>query len=98
MKVETVVKNIAEKFSITENQLIEQGVKAFLHDQSSLLNAELCTLFAKHHVHSLDEFDKLLTNRPDNESDLLPDFQRADFLTSRIKEISLWIQQLNGGR
>jgi hypothetical protein len=97
MNVNTVVKDIASRFSLTEHQLIEQGLKAFLQDQFRLSDAELRTIFARHHVQSLEEFNQLLADHPDEESDLLPDFQRADFLTSRIKEISQWIQQLNGG-
>jgi hypothetical protein len=49
-----------------------------------------------HDVQTLDEFDRLLINNPDEESDLLENFQRADFLTHRIEEISLWIKELNG--
>ena len=95
MSIETV-KEIAATFSLSESQLIEQGVKAFLQDQLFLLNAELQTLLVRHGVDSLEDFDHLLAQKPDEESSLLPDFQRADFLVSRTEEISRWIRELNG--
>ena len=88
MDVNTVVKDIAAKFSLSESQLIERGVKAFLQDQLHMLDAELRAIFARHQVKSLEDFDQQLGDRPDEETDLLPDFQRADFLISRIEEIS----------
>ncbi len=91
-----LVDTIAERFSITPDRLIEQGLKAFLEDQLALLTSESRVLFAKHSVQSLEEFDKLIINNPDQESALLPDFQHADFLISRIAEMKQWIAELNG--
>jgi hypothetical protein len=92
----TLVNTIAERFSITPDRLIEQGLKAFLEDQLALLTSESRALLAKHSVRSLEEFDRLIIDNPDSESALLPDFQRADFLISRIGEIKQWIAELNG--
>lgn len=47
----------------------------------------------KFDVHSLYEFDQLLTEHPEIESEMLEDFQGADYLTHRIEEISQWINE-----
>ncbi len=94
----TLIDTIAERFSITPDRLMEQGLKAFLEDQLALLTSEFRALLAKHAVASLQDFDRLITENPDGESNLLPDFQRVDFLSSRIDEIKQWMAELNGSR
>ncbi len=92
----TLVKNLASKFSLSQEELVQEGIKAFLLNQLHLLEVERRKLFRHHDVQTLDEFDQLLINNPDKESDLLESFQRADYLTHRIEEISQWIKELNG--
>ena len=92
----TLVHTIAARFSITPDRLVEQGLKAFLEDQLVLLSSEFRALLAKHSVDSIQDFDSLIIENPDQESNLLPDFQRVDFLSSRIDEIKQWITELNG--
>jgi len=60
-----------------------------------LLEVERRRLYTKFGITSLEEFDYLLIEHPDEESNLLEDFQRADYLTHRINEISNWIKELN---
>ena len=91
-----LVDNLAAKFSLSKDELIQKGIKAFLLNQLHLFEVERRKIFALHDVHTLDEFDQLLINNPDEESDLLESFQRADYLTHRIDEISQWIRELNG--
>jgi hypothetical protein len=90
------IKEIASRYSLSETQLLERGIKAFLQDELHTLNAELRLILTRHGVQSLEAFDQNIINDPDNESDLLPDFQRADFLTSRIEETAAWIKSFNG--
>ena len=45
-------------------------------------------------VNSLEEFDQLITDKPDEESNLLEDFQKVDYLTYRIKQITKMIEEL----
>ena len=91
-----IVKDIAAKFSIGEDELIQQGIKAFLQDQLHLMEIERRKIFAEFNVQNLDEFDKLLIKYPDKESTMLEDFQRADYLTHRIEEVTQFIKELNG--
>lgn len=91
----TLVENLATKFSPSKDELIQEGIKAFLLNQLHLFEVERRKIFTHHDVRTLDEFDKLLTNNPDEESDLLESSQRADYLTHRINEISQWIKEYN---
>lgn len=95
MDVNTVVKDIAAQFSLSESQLIQRGIKAFLQDQLHMLDAELRVIFARHQVKSLEELYRLMADHPEIESDLLPEFQRAEYLTTRIEEVADWINRIN---
>lgn len=92
----TFVENLATKFSLSKDELIQKGIKAFLLDQLHLFEIEHQKIFASHNIHTMIEFDQLLIDNPDEESNLLENFQRADYLTHRIDEISQWIKELNG--
>ena len=92
----TIVKNITTQFSLSEDELIQQGIKAFLQNQLHLFEIERRKIFAQFSVSSLGEFDQLLIRYPDKESDMLEEFQWADYLTHRIEEITHWIKELNG--
>ena len=92
----TLVENLANKFSLSKDELIQQGIKAFLQNQLHLFEVERRKIFTLYNVQNLDEFDRLLIDNPDEESNLLESFQRVDYLTHRIEEISQWIKELNG--
>jgi hypothetical protein len=92
----TLVENLTTAFSLSEDELIQEGIKAFLLNQLHLVEVERRKIFTHHDVRTLDEFDQILINNPDKESDLLESYQRADYLTHRIDEISQWIRELNG--
>jgi len=91
-----LIENLATRFSLNSDELIQEGIKAFLHNQLHLFEIERQKIFSSYNVNSFEEFDQLLINNPDKESDMLESFQRADYLTHRIDEISQWIKELNG--
>lgn len=93
---DTLVENLASTFSLSKEELIQQGIKAFLQNQLHLFEVERQKILIFHGVHSLEEFDQLVINNPDEESNLLENFQRADYLTHRIEDIAHWIKELNG--
>ena len=93
--IATLVDKLATKFSLSKEELIQEGIKAFLLDQLNLFEVERRKIFTLHEVRSLDEFDKLLTKNPDEESNLLESFQPADYLTHRIYGIPQWITELS---
>ena len=91
----SILKNVATQFALDQEELIELGIKAFLQDQLHRFEIERRTLFSKHNVNALDEFDQLLINYPDDESNLLEEFQRADYLSHQIEKTSRLIKELN---
>ena len=95
---DTLIKDVATRFSLSENQLLTKGVKAFLQDELNLMAAELKSLCAKHGAQTLEDLDMYVTEHPDEESRLLSDLQRADYLSGRGKEILGWMKELNGNR
>ena len=92
----SLVENLASKFSLSKEELVQKSIKAFLLNQLHLFEVERRKILTHHDVQTLGEFDQLLIDNPNEESDLLENFQRADYLTHRIEEISLWIKELNG--
>ncbi len=90
----TILEQIAEDFALSKEELIQQSLETFLFNQLQLLEAERYALCAKFGVKSLEEFDQLIIDKPDEESNLLGDFQKVDYLTYRIKQITKLIKEL----
>ncbi len=57
------------------------------------MEVERQQIFRKFGVNSFKELDQYITDRPDEESDLLEDFERADYLTFRIEQIQKLFKQ-----
>ncbi|MFQ5633694.1 MAG: hypothetical protein ACE5I1_33430, partial [bacterium] len=93
--IDTIVKEVASQFSLTENELQREGIKAFLQDKLHLLEVERQHIFRKFDVLSFEDLDRYVTEHPDKESDLLEDFERADYFTLRIEEIRKLFKRLN---
>lgn len=85
---------IAEEFGLSEEELARQGLRAFLLDQLHALEVERRARCAKFGVQSLEEFDHLLRENPDEESKMLEDFQQVDYLTHRVKQIQALLEAL----
>ncbi len=94
---EVVIKEVAKKFLRTEQEIVTEGVRAFLRDQQRVLEAERQHLLAKYAVSSLAELDAHLAAHPEHESDLLPDLERADYLEAQIVDLVQWAEILNNG-
>lgn len=93
---ESLLKEVASQFSLSEDKLVQEGIKSFLQNQLHLLEVERRQIFRKFGVNSFDELDRYVTEHPDKESDLLEDFERADYLTFRVEEIKKIFKQING--
>ena len=89
------VKEIAQEFSLGEEELIRQGLRAFLLDKMRVLDAERRARCARFGVASLEEMDGLIRDGQVEEEDILEDFQEVDYLTTRIQHIQ---QMLEGFR
>jgi hypothetical protein len=81
------VREIAEEFSLSEESLTREGLRAFLLEQLRLLEAERQSRCAKFGVKTLEEMDELLKRGVVTEEEIIEDFQNVDYLTARIERI-----------
>ena len=91
-----ILKKVAHQFHLTEDQVLEAGIKSFLLSQLRALETERQSIFAKYGVSTLEELDNYIADHPDQESDDLDNLRRADYLTDRILEIQNMLNDLNG--
>jgi hypothetical protein len=89
------LKQLAEEFSMTEEELTRQGLRAFLVDRLRLLDAERRTRCARFGVESLEEMDTLVRQGRVEEEDILEDLQQVDYLTARIERIRQILESLS---
>lgn len=88
------VKQIAQEFALSEEELVRQSLRAFLLDKVQLLESERRARCAKFGVHSLKEMDELIRNGSVEEEDILEDFQNVDYLTTEIERIQGLLKEL----
>jgi hypothetical protein len=81
------VKQIAQEFALSEEELVRQSLRAFLLDKVQLLESERRARCARFGVSSLEEMDELIRNGLVEEEDILEDFQNVDYLTTQIEHI-----------
>lgn len=91
-----LIENLTTKFSLSKDVLVLKRIKAFLLNQLHLFEVERLKILRNFGVQTLDQFNQLLIDNPEKESNLLESFQRTDYLTHQIEEISQWIKELNG--
>ena len=88
------VKQIAQEFALSEEELLRQSLRAFLLDKMQLLDSERRARCAKFGVASLEEMDKLIKNGSVEEEDILEDFQNVDYLTTQVERIRGLLKEL----
>ena len=91
-----ILKKVADQFSLSEDQVLEAGIRSFLQSQLRALEAERQSIFAKYGVNALRDLDEYITDRPDQESENLDDLRRADYLTDQVLQIQSMLDDLNG--
>ena len=85
---------LAHEFSLSEEDLILQGLRAFVLEQLRLFQAEKQSRCAKFGVSSLEEMDRLIAEGKVEEEDILDDFQNVDYLTMRIERLERLLETL----
>ncbi|MFQ6057667.1 MAG: hypothetical protein ACE5MB_02150 [Anaerolineae bacterium] len=90
------VKEVAQEFALSEQELIRQSLRAFLLDKLRLLDAERQARCAKFGVTSLEEMDELIRKGQVEEEEILEDFQNVDYLTTQIEHIQRLLEKLDG--
>lgn len=88
------VKQIAQEFALSEEELLRQSLRAFLLDKMQLSDSERRARCAKFGVTSLEEMDKLIKNGSVEEEDILEDFQNVDYLTTQVERIRRLLKEL----
>jgi ATP:corrinoid adenosyltransferase len=68
--------------------LWQQALQAFLKEQARFYNIERLRLCQKYGVASLQEMDELVAQGRVEEEIILTDFQRVDFLTSKLRQLN----------
>jgi hypothetical protein len=86
--------DIAREFSLTEETLTRESLKAFLLEQLRLLEAERQARCAKFGVNTLWDMDQLLKQGAVTEEAILEDFQEVDYLTARIGRVKDMLENL----
>lgn len=81
------VREIAEEFSLSEERLTQEGLRAILLDRLRLLEAERQSRCSKFGVRTLEEMDQLLKRGIVTEEEILDHFQNVDYLTTKIEGI-----------
>ncbi len=81
------IRELAQEFALSEQDLIVQGVRAFVTEQLRLFRVEKQARCAKFGVNSLEEMDRLITDGLVKEEDILVDFQNVDYLTARVEHL-----------
>jgi len=81
------IKELAQEFALSEQDLIVQSLRAFVIEQLRLFQAEKQARCAKFGVVSLEEMESLIVEGAVEEQDILDDFQNVDYLTTRIERM-----------
>ena len=88
------VRDIAKEFSLSEEALTRESLRAFLLQQLRILDAERQARCAKFGVTTLAAMDELLHQGLVTEEAILEDFQQVDYLTARIERIKVTFEEL----
>jgi hypothetical protein len=88
------VQQIAQEFKLSEQELVQESLRAFLLDRLQLLDSERRARCAKFSVTSLEGMDDLLKTGQVEEEDILEDFQHVDYLTTQIRRIRQLLEEV----
>ena len=83
---------IAKEFAITEEELQQKSLRAFLLEQLRMLEAERKARCAKFGVKDLWEMETLFVEGKVEEEDMLEDYQEVDYLTDRVERIKVMLK------
>jgi len=87
------VQQIAQEFNLSEQELVQESLRAFLLDRLQLLDSERRARCAKFSVTSLEEMDDL-PKTGQVEEDVLEDFQHVDYLTTQIQRVRQLLEEV----
>ena len=92
MSVDT--QNIAREFSLSEGDLLKKSLRAFLLEQLRLFETERRARCAKFGATNVWDMERLMVEGKVEEEDILEDFQKVDYLTTRVERVKAMLEEL----
>ena len=87
------VREASQVLGVSEDELIERGVKAYLENELRRIKAEVHSILVRYGVGSFSELDDRISSGDLGETDTFEDYTRLDYLDSRREKI----ERLLGG-
>lgn len=94
-KMSTTLETVSKILEIGEDELIENGVRAYLGDERRRLNAEIITIYSKYGVESFEELDDKINRGELDETETFDDFTRLDYLEERRDKVEELLRNLD---
>jgi hypothetical protein len=88
------LQEVAQEFSLSEETLTKESIRAYLVEQLRILDAERRARCPEFGVKTLLEMEELVQRGAVPEESLLEDFQDVDYLTTRVERIKQMLEEL----
>lgn len=89
------VEAIAETLGLKKEELIKNGVKAYLQSELRHLNAEIIIIHNRYGVGSLEQLDKKISKGALSETKTFEDFTKLDYLEAKKEKIEEILRALS---
>ncbi|MQL51990.1 hypothetical protein GFC01_06860 [Desulfofundulus thermobenzoicus] len=93
-KAQKIISTLAEEFNLSRENVLEQGVKAFLEKQLRAVKAEIFKIAGKYGVVSVEEMEARYREGTFEEKETWADFQRLDHLEYRKEQLEKLLKEL----
>jgi len=81
------VREVSRVLGVSEEELVEKGVRAYLENELRRINAEINIILTRYDVSSFSELDDKITNGDISETNSFEDYTRLDYLESQREKI-----------
>lgn len=81
------VRIISRELGVSEEELVNHGLRAYLESEIRKVNAELLSLYTTYGVKSLQELDEKINRGELGETETFEDYTRVDYLKSRREKL-----------
>lgn len=89
------VEAIAETLGLKKEELIKNGVKAYLESELRRINTEINIVYTRYGVASLRELDEKISEGKLSETETFEDFTRLDHLEAKKEKIEQFLKVLS---
>ena len=81
------VREASRVLGVSEEELVEKGVRAYLENELRRINAQINIILTRYDVSSFSELDDKITNGDISETNSFEDYTRLDYLESQREKI-----------